>query len=311
MRHSLFGLFVAVGLALAAPGAAQTLPKPSGAVNDFANVLGPDSRAALAALIERLERDTSAEVAVLTVPSLDGLTVEDYATKVFNDWGVGRKDTDNGVLILVAPNERAIRIEVGYGLEGILPDGLAGAIIREEFVPRFRDGNIDGGIVQGVTRVADIVRRNETVTPEQLAALAKAAEGPDILPWILVPFMGLFVAIGSFMLGVGFKTRSQFEKIFGAGFGGVPLLLATGFVPWSFFVLGSLALFLFAFAYLRGYKWLESGSASAGSSASDRSWRSSTSPATSSSSSSSWSSSSSSSSFGGGSSGGGGASGKW
>ena len=90
--------------------------------------------------------------------------MEDYATDLFNTWGIGKKDRDNGVLILVAVQDRAMRIEVGYGLEGILPDGLAGAVIREAFLPRFRNDDYRTGLLEGTARVIDIVRRNETVT---------------------------------------------------------------------------------------------------------------------------------------------------
>ena len=84
-------------------------------------------------------------MAVVTVPSLNGVPAEDYAVQLFKEWGIGQAKTDNGVLVLVAPNEREMRIEVGYGLEGILPDGLAGQIIRENFVPRFRDNDTTAG----------------------------------------------------------------------------------------------------------------------------------------------------------------------
>ena len=141
--------------------------------------------------MENIEQGTTAEIAVATVSSLDGTTVDDYAVRLFKAWGVGQKGRDNGVLVLVAPSERQIRIEVGYGLEGVLPDGLAGVVIRESFLPSFRDGDFDKGVLQGVTRVAEIVRRNETLTPEQLRALEQ--EPVDWAPFVFVPFLGLFV----------------------------------------------------------------------------------------------------------------------
>ena len=165
------------------------------------------------------------------------------------------------MLVLMAPAEREIRIEVGYGLEGVLPDGLAGAIIREEFVPRFREGDFNGGIVRGVTRVADVVRKAEVLTPEQIAALEQST-GFGIPWWVIVPFMSIFVVIGSFMFGVGLRNKGSFEKIWGAGFGGIPLLMSSVFVPWSFFVLGGLALVLCAIGYFKGFKALEGGSVS-------------------------------------------------
>ena len=321
MRLLLVTLTLVLGFDSTLQLEAQTLPKPSGPVNDFAKVLGVESRTRLTTLIEGVESETSAEIAVATVTSLDGMSVEEYATRLFNAWGVGRQSLDNGVLVLVAPTEREIRIEVGYGLEGVLPDGLAGAIIREQFIPRFRDGDVDRGVVDGVTRVAEIVRKGEKLTPEQLAALQQSAGSGGIPWWIILPFMTPFVSVGGFMLGLGVKNRGGFEKLFGALFGGIPLLLSL-IVPWTFFALIGLALVVFVVGYLKGDTWLGGKPNSTRHTMSPKSWRNrrtTGSGGSSRSSSSSWSSSSgsssgsssSSSSFGGGSSGGGGASGKW
>ena len=133
----------------AASLAAQTLPKPAGRITDLANVIDAATEAEMDRQLDQLEQKTSSEIAVVTVPSLDGVPVEDYAVRLFKEWGIGQAKSDNGVLVLVAPNEREMRIEVGYGLEGILPDGLAGQIIRDEFIPRFRDNDYNGGIRDG------------------------------------------------------------------------------------------------------------------------------------------------------------------
>ena len=90
--------------------------------------------------------------------SLEGMTVEEYANRLFAEWGIGQAADDNGVLLLVAPGDRAVRIEVGYGLEPILPDGLAGEIIRTEILPEFRAGNVPRGIGRGLNRISQIVR---------------------------------------------------------------------------------------------------------------------------------------------------------
>ena len=121
---------------LASRATASDFPRPQGKVNDFAGLLTPEDREALEAQLASLERDTSAEVAVVTVQSLGGRALEEYATALFTEWGIGKQGKDNGVLVLVAVDDRAMRIEVGYGLEGVLPDGLAGAVIRETFLPR-------------------------------------------------------------------------------------------------------------------------------------------------------------------------------
>ena len=92
-------------------------------------------------MLRDVEQQTTAEIAVVTVPSLDGMTVEEYASRLFKAWGIGKKGRDNGVLVLVAPTEHKMRIEVGYGLEAVLPDGLAGQIVRTECLPRFKEGD--------------------------------------------------------------------------------------------------------------------------------------------------------------------------
>jgi uncharacterized protein len=199
----------ALVLSLAATSAAQDLPAPTGRINDFASVLDEATEQELDALLDAVERETTAQVAVATVPSLQGLSVEEFALKLFKAWGVGQKGKDNGVLVLVAPNDRAIRIEVGYGLEGVLPDGLAGQIIRNEFTPPFRDGNYRLGILAGVRRIAEVVRKNERLTPEQIQALAQPAGPPVVeLPaWVLVAFLGIFVAIGTHIVGLGLGAK--------------------------------------------------------------------------------------------------------
>lgn len=141
-------LLIVAALAVARPAAAQpSLPSPTGRVNDFASVLDDSSERQLDALLARLEEETTAEVAVATVSSLDGITVDEYANRLFNAWGVGQRGKDNGVLVLVATSAREMRIEVGYGLEGVLPDGLSGQIIRQQFLPAFAKGDYEDGIV--------------------------------------------------------------------------------------------------------------------------------------------------------------------
>jgi uncharacterized protein len=291
---------------------AQELPKPSGAINDFANVLSEQTEALLKALIENVEHSTTAEIAVATVSSLDGTTVDDYAVRLFQAWGIGQKGRDNGVLVVVAPSDRQIRIEVGYGLEGVLPDGLAGVVIRESFLPPFRDGDFDKGVLQGVTRVAEIIRRNETLTAEQLQELTKPPF--DYTPYVFVPFLGLFVVIGMGVLGAGLRDKDSFFRLFGSAFGGIPLLLSSIFGLYALEILALVGLVAIAVGYFLGAALVgrleRSGRVSTskrGSGSSSSSWSSGSSGG----SSSSGSSSSSSGGFGGGRSGGGGASGSW
>lgn len=300
--------FVACLLLPAALAAAQTsLPKPSGRVTDLAELIDPSTEASIDQQLADLERRTSSEVAVATVRSLDGISIEEYANRLFKEWGIGQAKQDNGVLVLVAPNEREMRIEVGYGLEGVLPDGLAGQIIREDFTPRFRNNDYSGGIRAGVTRVVDVVEKHQVLTPEELAKFNESG-GDDGEPpvWIIIPFMGLFVGIGFFMLGAGLKTKTGFPLLFGGFFGGMPLLMGLGIVFWTAaFTLLPLAVAMAVLGYRKGKRstWRGQGTPDHGWIMGDNS--------SDSGSSSSSSSSSSSDSFGGGSSGGGGASGRW
>ena len=288
-----------------------TLPKPAGRITDLANVIEAGTEADLDRRLDELEQKTSHEIAVVTVSSLGGTTVEDYAVRLFKEWGIGQAKQDNGVLVLVAPNEREMRIEVGYGLEGILPDGLAGEIIQDTFIPRFRDGDYNTGIRNGVMRVADIVEKEQVLTPEELARFNVAERASNDFPeWLILPFFGLFVTIGFGMVGIGLRTKTIFPIMFGSLFGGMPMLMSLAFIgTLALFTLLPWAIFVFVMGYRLGARkgFRDAFRDGGGKGGSGTGWT----MGSSSSSSSSSSSGGSSSSFGGGSSGGGGASGRW
>lgn len=126
-------------------------------VHDFANLLTPEQEASLDDLSRQVERTTTAQLAIVTVPSLDGLTVDEYANELFDAWGIGRKDFNNGVLFLIAPRERRLAIRTGRGIEPLLPDALCGEIRDQLIVPRFRNDDYPGGISAGAHRLAEIV----------------------------------------------------------------------------------------------------------------------------------------------------------
>jgi uncharacterized protein len=133
VRYGLCAWIAIVGALCAA------IPTLRDYVNDEANLLRPDERAALTAKLRDFENATSNQIFILTTPSLDGMDIETYSIEVAEAWKAGQKGTDNGIIIVVAPTERKMRIEVGYGLEGAVPDGLAGEIIRDHLVPAFRE----------------------------------------------------------------------------------------------------------------------------------------------------------------------------
>jgi uncharacterized protein len=304
-------LCAAVSAAFDSAQAGQgSLPTPAGRITDLASVIDAATESELDRRLDQLEQKSSHEIAVVTVPSLGGTTVEDYAERLFKAWGIGQARQDNGVLVLVAPNEREMRIEVGYGLEGILPDGLAGEIVRDNFIPRFRNNDYNGGIRDGVLRVADIVEKEQVLSPEELARFNQSGSGDDFPEWAIIPFFGIFVTIGFGMMGIGLRTKTGFPLLFGSLFGGMPMLMSLAFIgTLALFTLLPWAIFVFLMGYRLGGKdtWRDAFRDTGDGTGSGSGWK----MGGGSSSSSSSSSGGSSSSFGGGSSGGGGASGRW
>lgn len=301
-----------VFILIAELAAAQSFPKATGRVNDFAGVIDPATEAAIDHRLDLLEQKTSSEIAVATIRSLGGMSSTDYANRLFKEWGVGQAKTDNGVLVVIAIADRDMAIEVGYGLEGVLPDGLAGQVIREDFTPRFKDGDYSGGISRGVNRLAEIVEKQQVLTPEELAKFNEGG-ATDVPVFIVIPFFSLFVAIGFGMVGLGLRSKTGFPLLFGSLFGGMPLLMSLAFLgKLSLVTLFPFALLAFILGYRAGAtpRWRDAfrGVGGKGGSSSGG-WT--MGAGSSGSSSSSGASSSSSNSFGGGSSGGGGASGKW
>lgn len=171
---------------------AQTLEVPflAGRVNDNAGLLAASARETLEALLKAHEDSTSNQVVVLIIPSLQGETLEDYSIKVAETWKLGQKDKDNGVLLLIAQNDRKVRIEVGDGLEGSLPDITCGHIIRREIVPRFRDSDYEGGVRAGVEAILGAIAGSYQVE-------AESGDEPDLKFRIL--FFSIFlVVVGTF-----------------------------------------------------------------------------------------------------------------
>ncbi len=302
-------------LALGVSLSAQTFPKPTGRINDFANVIDSATEADIDRQLDLLEQKTSSEIAVVTINSLGEMSVEEYANKLFKEWGIGQAKQDNGVLVLVAPNDRKMRVEVGYGLEGVLPDGLAGEVIRNRFTPKFKSNDYSGGIKDGVARIVQIVEKHQVLTPEELAKFNQSNSGNSGMTggavFAMIPFFGLFVAIGFGMLGIGARTKTVFPLLFGGAFGGLPLLMSLLFLQWvGLFTLVPLAIAAVMLGYRLGGKSSMFEAFRNSATSSTGGWTMGTTDSSSSSSDSD-SSSSSSSDFGGGSSGGGGASGSW
>lgn len=159
-------------LLCAGPAQAQQFPQLTGRVVDAANILSPAEEVSLDAKLTRLEQQSQRQLVVVTIADLQGYDIADYGFRLGDHWGIGDKARDDGALLIVAPNERKVRIEVGYGLEGILPDVLAGRIIRESIVPSFKQGNYPGGISAGTDAIIKILM----LPPDEARKLAEQAK---------------------------------------------------------------------------------------------------------------------------------------
>ena len=198
--------------ALAAPSAAKEVPYLGGRVNDEAGILGPAADR-LERTLKDYELKTGRQFAVLTVASLEGEALEDYSLKVARTWKLGRAGKDDGILLLVARDDRKVRLEVGYGLEGDLPDALAGRIIRGEILPRFRSGDYPGGVEAGVRAALLALDKQYSPLPEPAPAEERGRGRNDfasmgLLERVMVSFfvvgiLGVFEALGIGLPGVG------------------------------------------------------------------------------------------------------------
>lgn len=169
-----FALLLAL-LAAPAVAALDLPPRPQGPIYDKADLLPPADEAALDQRLRAFDQQTGDAVIVATVDSLQGDAIDDYATKLYAAWGIGGAERDTGVLLLIAPSEHKMRIEVGYGLEPYLTDILSGRIIRDTITPRFKQGDMAGGIEAGV----DAIVTQLSKSPADAKAIAEAAAAAE------------------------------------------------------------------------------------------------------------------------------------
>ncbi len=222
-------LIVALALAagLATAFAELTYPALTGRVVDAAHILDPATVAALEARLAAQEAKTTDQVVVATVPSLQGTSVEDYANRLFRAWQIGQKTKNNGVLLLVAPNERKVRIEAGYGLEGILTDAVSSLIIRNAIVPSFKAGDMAGGVRKGTDAVLEVLN----LDPAEARDRAKRAEEPATSDedWFNLILLFIMTAVWAYILWRASRGG-------GNGRGGSPGAMAgrrRGADPWA------------------------------------------------------------------------------
>jgi len=211
---------IIVFLLLSAPAALfsqeEALPNYSGYVNDFAGILSAQSKSAIAAISQQVEAKTSAQVAVVTVPTTNPLTIEQYAVSLFEKWGIGQKGKDNGILILMAVNDKKVRIETGYGLEGALPDSVCSQIIYQIMLPEFRSGDYNKGLVSGSIAVADLIAKeyNTTITLGEGVPSGYAQRSAPLYPGARI-FKTLFYIV-VFLLIFGLRSGLLFYFILGS-----------------------------------------------------------------------------------------------
>lgn len=298
---------------------ATEVPFLTGRVNDYAHLLTPETSRMLSDSLWEHEANTGNQVVILTISTLNGENIEDYANTVFNTWKLGQKDKDNGILMVVVPDDRCMRIEVGYGLEGTMTDLMASRIIRNVMTPKFTDGDYNGGIAGGVSAVLHVLRGGEVYddagyeenAPPQ--SLSTGIQRP-VMPIVMRILFGCFIfgIIGLFTV-LGILTpggTSWFLYFFLIPFWAMFPIIIVGTLGALICLCTYLLLFPIAKLFLRKTKWYQKakndlrqkGTASIGGFTFSNGGGSG----------SSWSSGGGSSfSGGGGSSGGGGASGSW
>jgi uncharacterized protein len=214
MKRLLLPLLI---LFAAAPAAAQNLPELSGQIVDQADLLPPDREAALLVRLQQLEHDTSRQLVVVTVPGLQGYSsIEDLGFALGEKWKVGDKEADNGAILLVAPNDRKLRIEVGDGLEPILPDAMSHIIIRDTITPRFKAGDMAGGIEAGTDAIIQQLRAPPEVaeakaieaqrSQAQTRGRSGSSSGGSFVPMIFWGMVIMFVLLSS-LRGGGRRGR--------------------------------------------------------------------------------------------------------
>lgn len=215
------------GVLLATATSAAEFPKLTGRVVDEAGILHPNTVRALSRQLEAHENAGGNQVVVATVESLGGDSIESYGVDLGRAWGIGQEGEDNGIILLVAPAERNVRIEVGYGLEGDLPDAIASAIVNMDILPRFRQGDFNGGVAAGVTSIISALGGEYVVRePPRQPRQQRDRRGGGAFGLIWLVLIGFFVfrrgggLLGGLLLGSVLGSVARDAHGFGGGAGG-------------------------------------------------------------------------------------------
>jgi len=224
-------LLITLYLAFATTLSALEVPPLRGRVNDLARLIPTERARALEERLARFEKETGHQIAVLTIPSIEGEDLESFSIRVAESWKIGQKGFDNGAILLIAKNDRKLRIEVGYGLEGVLPDALASRIIREVIVPRFRSNDFAGGVEAGVdaiikaTRGEVLPKRSDEVGTQPLEEVLYMAFIASIFVLILSKVLASFLG---YLLAYSSAIRTQLPAKVLGGTVGVATATASG-----------------------------------------------------------------------------------
>lgn len=212
-------------------GAALEVPQLRSYVNDYAGMISPAAVQRMEGALSDFEKSDSTQIVVLTIPTLGEEVLEEYSIKVAEAWKIGQKKIDNGAILLVAKQERKLRIEVGRGLEGKLTDLMSGRIIRNEIVPRFKEGDFDGGIEAGVAAMISLVRGEYAASDKDEAGdqdASKAFSTFLVFLFFAVVALGGIKILGGVTGGVGLPIASALS-FSGLGLGTLGILGAVGF----------------------------------------------------------------------------------
>lgn len=199
---------------------AQTFPKLTGQVVDAAHVLNPSQIAALTAQSAEIEAASTRQFIVATIPDLEGYTIEDYGYRLGREWKIGQKDANNGILLIIAPNDRKVRIEVGYGLEPIMTDALSSQIVRNTILPKFKAGDLPGGIIAGAGEIAEQMKLPLEAGEARAAALvkkkprSKGSSGDWVVAIIIMII--IFAVVLPIMFGASRGRRYRSNNVAGA-----------------------------------------------------------------------------------------------
>jgi len=198
-------------------------PDPQGFVNDYAGLLSQEHKALITKIAEDIRDKTQAEIVIVTIDTVAPLSIEEYAVKLFEKWGIGKKGKDNGVLLLVAQEDRTVRIETGYGLEGALPDAICNRIIYNQIIPKFKDGDYSAGIFNGFIDIARYVSAEYNIKLDYLPQNSTVDSGNrknSLLNLVLfILFFGFPLLINSIRYR-NYKRRGYWQGGYGGGYYG-------------------------------------------------------------------------------------------